>query len=163
MYIIIHFLKCWVIFSILIWLWWTIFIVLSLHGNSLRSNWQLRCIKISERWFTSRHWNLENVFIQFNCEVDGSLRRLPFLFVYHNGFPSCLNGINVRRTKYSQKFTSWILYCTSYGCCQKFIAELSCKWLDEIHCFSDRDQISFLYVLHGWHYHTTKNWFYEWG
>jgi hypothetical protein len=32
--------------------------------------------------------------------------------------------------------------------CQNFIATLTCTWLDEIHCYSDRDQISFPYVFH---------------
>jgi len=31
--------------------------------------------------------------------------------------------------------------------CRRFNAQLSCSWLDEIHCFSDRDQVSFPYVL----------------
>jgi hypothetical protein len=32
--------------------------------------------------------------------------------------------------------------------CQNFIATLTCTWLDEIHCYSDRDQISFPHVFH---------------
>ncbi|GAX22151.1 hypothetical protein FisN_39Lh018 [Fistulifera solaris] len=27
--------------------------------------------------------------------------------------------------------------------CKKYIGDLGCSWLDEIHCFSDRDQVSF--------------------
>jgi hypothetical protein len=31
--------------------------------------------------------------------------------------------------------------------CQKFVADISCTWLDEIHCYSDRDQVSFPFVF----------------
>jgi hypothetical protein len=31
--------------------------------------------------------------------------------------------------------------------CQKFVADLTCTWLDELHCYSDRDQISFPHVI----------------
>ena len=31
--------------------------------------------------------------------------------------------------------------------CQNFVATISCTWLDEIHCYSDRDQVSFPYVF----------------
>ena len=31
--------------------------------------------------------------------------------------------------------------------CQSFVGTLTCTWLDEIHCYSDRDQISFPYIL----------------
>ena len=31
--------------------------------------------------------------------------------------------------------------------CQNFVATLTCTWLDEIHCYSDRDQVSFPYVF----------------
>ena len=31
--------------------------------------------------------------------------------------------------------------------CQNFVATLSCTWLDEIHCYSDRDQVSFPYIF----------------
>ncbi len=31
--------------------------------------------------------------------------------------------------------------------CQNFVATIGCTWLDEIHCYSDRDQVSFPYVF----------------
>ena len=31
--------------------------------------------------------------------------------------------------------------------CQTFVATMSCTWLDEIHCYSDRDQVSFPYIF----------------
>jgi hypothetical protein len=31
--------------------------------------------------------------------------------------------------------------------CQSFVADLTCTWLDELHCYSDRDQISFPHVI----------------
>jgi hypothetical protein len=31
--------------------------------------------------------------------------------------------------------------------CKEFVATISCTWMDEIHCYSDRDQISFPYVF----------------
>lgn len=33
------------------------------------------------------------------------------------------------------------------GRCQRFVADLTCTWLDELHCYSDRDQISFPQVI----------------
>ena len=41
--------------------------------------------------------------------------------------------------------------------CRKFNAELSCEWLQEIHCFSDRDQISFPFVLASMRVHEYNN------
>jgi len=31
--------------------------------------------------------------------------------------------------------------------CQSFNAHISCTWLDEIHCYSDRDQVSFPFIV----------------
>lgn len=31
--------------------------------------------------------------------------------------------------------------------CQNFVADISCTWLDEIHCYSDRDQVSFPFIF----------------
>ena len=31
--------------------------------------------------------------------------------------------------------------------CRKFIGNFGCSWLNEVHCYSDRDQISFPQVL----------------
>ena len=31
--------------------------------------------------------------------------------------------------------------------CRNFNADLGCTWLDEIHCLSDRDQVSFPYAM----------------
>ena len=39
--------------------------------------------------------------------------------------------------------SAFILYDMRTRECQQFISDLTCSWLDEIHCFSDRDQISF--------------------
>ena len=43
--------------------------------------------------------------------------------------------------------SSFIIRDMSKDDCNIFNMRLSCTWLDEIHCFSDRDQISFPHVL----------------
>ena len=43
--------------------------------------------------------------------------------------------------------TAFIVYDMRTPKCEEFNANLGCSWLDEIHCYSDRDQISFPVVL----------------
>jgi len=43
--------------------------------------------------------------------------------------------------------TAFIVYDMRTEVCQKFNGDLGCSWLDEIHCYSDRDQISFPHIV----------------
>ncbi len=43
--------------------------------------------------------------------------------------------------------TAFIVYDMRTSACRKFIGDFGCSWLSEIHCYSDRDQVSFPYVL----------------
>jgi len=43
--------------------------------------------------------------------------------------------------------SAFIVYDMHSLACQKFNGDLGCSWLDDIHCYSDRDQISFPSVL----------------
>jgi len=43
--------------------------------------------------------------------------------------------------------SAFIVYDMRSTLCQKFNGDLGCSWLDEIHCYSDRDQISFPHIL----------------
>ena len=43
--------------------------------------------------------------------------------------------------------SAFIVYDMRSAVCQKFNGDLGCSWLDEIHCYSDRDQISFPHIL----------------
>ncbi|GFH53903.1 hypothetical protein CTEN210_10379 [Chaetoceros tenuissimus] len=43
--------------------------------------------------------------------------------------------------------TAFIVYDMRNSTCRKFNGDFGCSWLSEIHCFSDRDQISFPHVL----------------
>lgn len=43
--------------------------------------------------------------------------------------------------------SAFIVYNMQSPECRKFNGDLGCSWLDEIHCFSDRDQISFPQLL----------------
>jgi len=43
--------------------------------------------------------------------------------------------------------SAFIVYDMRSSECQKFNGDLGCSWLDEIHCHSDRDQVSFPHIL----------------
>ena len=43
--------------------------------------------------------------------------------------------------------SAFIVYDMRSTHCQKFNGDFGCSWLDEVHCYSDRDQISFPHVL----------------
>ena len=44
--------------------------------------------------------------------------------------------------------SAFIVYNMQSPECRKFNGDLGCSWLDEIHCYSDRDQISFPHVIY---------------
>ena len=44
--------------------------------------------------------------------------------------------------------SAFIVYDMRSSQCQKFNGDFTCSWLDEIHYESDRDQVSFPYVIH---------------
>ena len=43
--------------------------------------------------------------------------------------------------------SAFIVYDMRNSTCRKFNGDFGCSWLNEIHCFSDRDQISFSHIL----------------
>jgi len=43
--------------------------------------------------------------------------------------------------------SAFIVYDMRTEVCQKFNGDLGCSWLDEIHCYSDRDQIPFPHIV----------------
>ncbi len=43
--------------------------------------------------------------------------------------------------------SAFIVYDMRISACREFIGDFGCSWLNEIHCYSDRDQISFPHIL----------------
>ena len=52
---------------------------------------------------------------------------------------------NIRQTPLVD--TAFIVYDMRSSSCRKFNGNFLCTWLDEIHCHSDRDQISFPFII----------------
>ena len=53
--------------------------------------------------------------------------------------------------------TAFIVYDMRNPTCRKFNGDLGCSWLDEIHCHSDRDQVSFPHILQSMNLNLTSD------
>ena len=105
--------------------------------------------------------DLRNEGFQRHCELLSSSRRKSVSDSQHGVKTQCSYYNNFMNKNYADvPYSSSSELLSSYMVdsalfirdlsreeCRAFNAELSCGWLQEIHCFSDRDQISFPYVL----------------
>ena len=109
----------------------------------------------------SNNVDLRNEGFQRHCNLLSSSRRksvsdsqqgVKTQCSYYNDFVN-KNYVDMPYSSSSELLSSYMVDSAlfirdlSREECREFNAKLSCGWLEEIHCFSDRDQISFPYVL----------------
>jgi hypothetical protein len=117
----------------------------------------------------------ENSFGQYVTAADNNDPRVPYRNQYLHHCEAVVEALKIRHTVTDSR-AALLHQCRSYvrqsrlrfdadllslalidsafmgwdlrqEHCRAFVADLTCTWLDELHCYSDRDQISFPQVI----------------